>query len=60
YTFTQHADEMTIPAHGSLRLTVRPGEKVPQINLDFEITNALVAPKTPLRMQHLVELEVGG
>ena len=58
YTFTQHADEMTIPAHGSLRLTVRPGEKVPQINLDFEITNALVAPKTPLRMQHLVELKV--
>ncbi len=60
YTFTQHGDHMVIPAHSSLRLTVRPGEKVPQINLDFEITNALVAPKTPLRMQHLIELKTDG
>ena len=60
YTFAQHGDDMVIPAHGSLRLTVRPGAKVPQLNLDFEISNALVAPKTPLRLQHLVDLKVGG
>ena len=58
YTFTQHADEMVIPAHDSLRLSIRTREKVPQITIDFEFTNALVAPKTPLRMQHLIELKL--
>lgn len=45
-TFMDHADLLTIPPHGDLTFMVKPGKKVERIGLEFEVRNALSAPKT--------------
>lgn len=43
-TFGQSADRVSVPPHGELRLTVKPGRKTDQLKLRFEVENALTAP----------------
>ena len=58
YTFPEHGDLIEIPAHGSMLLAVRPGELLEELELDFEVVSALIAPKTHPRLRHQVRMEV--
>ncbi len=57
YTFMQEGDDLTVPRHGKLKLSVRTVQRLPQVELEFEVSNALVAPKQRLRLSH--RLKVG-
>ena len=54
YTFRHNGDDLIVPQHGKLDLSVRTLERLPQVELEFEVGNALVAPKQRLRLSHLV------
>ena len=45
YTFMQYADNLTVPAHSSIEVSVKPGKRLDSIALEFSVENALVAPK---------------
>ncbi len=47
FTFYRHADLIEVPAHGSIQLGVKTGERVDNIELKFDVLNALTAPKQP-------------
>ncbi|MEM7101157.1 MAG: Sb-PDE family phosphodiesterase [Pseudomonadota bacterium] len=44
-TFMEYADHITVPAHGELTIGVKPGKLQKSLSLNFEVHNALVAPK---------------
>lgn len=50
FTFMQAADLLEIPPHGELMLSVKPGERIDSIALEFEVLNALTAPARPAVM----------
>ena len=58
YTFPEHGDQLEVPPHGSIRLIVRPGALLEELELDFEVQNALIAPKTRPRLRHRVRMEI--
>lgn len=43
-TFGEAAGRLVVPAHGELQFSVKPGRKVKQLELRFEVENALTAP----------------
>ena len=45
YTFMEHSDRITIPAHSRVELTVKPGQIMQSVALSFVVENALIAPK---------------
>ena len=45
YTFLEQPDLLEVPAHGTTQVTVRPQQVVAELNLEFEVVNALTAPK---------------
>lgn len=47
YSFMHYGDRIVVPPHAQFALVVKPGKKVPQFSLTFDVENALVAPKTP-------------
>ncbi|MCZ6657548.1 MAG: Sb-PDE family phosphodiesterase [Gammaproteobacteria bacterium] len=54
YTFVGHADYIQVPPHGMTRVTVRPGKVVDTLELEFEVVNALTAPKQHPRMRYSI------
>ena len=58
YTFPEHGGTIEVPAHGSARVIVRPGERLEELELEFEVTNALIAPKTHPRLTHRVRMAI--
>jgi hypothetical protein len=54
YTFLEQADYIRVPAHGSTRVTVRPGVVIDTLELDFEVVTALIAPKTHPRLRYAI------
>ena len=55
YTFMHDGDDLTVPQHGKLKLSVRTGRRLAQVELEFEVGNALVAPKQRLRLLHRLQ-----
>ena len=45
YTFTSNEDLVEVPAQGVKYLEVKTKERLNQLELDFEVLNALEAPK---------------
>ncbi|MBT3428760.1 MAG: PHP domain-containing protein [Gammaproteobacteria bacterium] len=45
YTFTSHADLLSIKPHQTTTIGVKTGTRVKQINLQFKVLNALIKPK---------------
>jgi len=45
YTFYSNTDFVEIPAHGSIELYIKSAIRITQLELEFEVLNALVAPK---------------
>ena len=58
YTFPEHGGAIEVPPHGSTRLLVRPGALLEELELDFEVTSALIAPQTHPRLRHRVRMEI--
>ena len=56
YTFMHDSDDLTVPQHGKLKLSVRTVQRLAQVELEFEVGNALVAPKQRLRLSHSLQL----
>ena len=56
YTFMHDGDDLTVPQHGKLKLSVRTAQRLAQVELEFEVGNALVAPKQRLRLSHSLQL----
>lgn len=56
YTFMHDGDDLTVPQHGKLKLSVRTVQRLAQVELEFEVGNALVAPKQHLRLSHSLQL----
>ena len=46
-TFMDHADRISVPPHGELTFSVKPGGIQEQIALTFSVNNALLGPRTP-------------
>lgn len=46
YTFMSQGDDLKLPAHGTLELVVKTGQRLNAVALPFAVRNALVAPKT--------------
>ncbi len=44
YTFMDHANHLTVPAHDSLTFSVKPGALEENVALRFAVTNALLTP----------------
>ena len=57
YSFMHDGDDLRVPAHGKLKLSVRTGQRLPEVELAFEIGNALVAPKRRLRLAHRLQFD---
>ena len=55
-TFMEHGDRFVVPAHGTLTLGVKPGKDVRQLVFNFEVENALIAPKTSAKLNLTTEL----
>ncbi len=51
YTFMGSSDLIEVPPNGKLELLVKPGKREERLALDFDIVNALTAPKKPARFQ---------
>lgn len=49
YTFMSQGDDLKLPAHGTLELVVKTGQRLNAVALPFAVRNALVAPKTHAR-----------
>ena len=58
YTFPEQGGYVEVPPHGSTRLVVRPGELLEELELEFEVVSALIAPKTHPRLRHKVRMEI--
>ena len=58
YTFPGFGDTIDVPAHGSTRVVVRPGALLEELQLEFEVTSALIAPGTHPRLSHKVRPEI--
>ncbi len=54
YTLAKRGAYVEVPAHGSVRVTVRPGGLLEELELDFEVLSALIAPQTHPRLRHRV------
>ncbi|MBD3647930.1 MAG: PHP domain-containing protein, partial [Pseudomonadales bacterium] len=46
-TFYRNADLIEIPAHETVQLGIKTGTRVDEINLEFDVLNALTAPGRP-------------
>lgn len=46
YSLTSHADVFIVPAHRSTRIQVKTRERLPRLQLPFEILNAFTAPRS--------------
>jgi hypothetical protein len=57
-TFVRHADLVEVPAHGTLELLVKRPGKSNRLALDFEVVNALIAPKKHPSIELNAELPV--
>ncbi len=61
HSFEQGGDHFRIPAHGTLKQTIRPlGRAAPgrvaELEIRVAVLNALTAPKTPLELSHKLDL----
>ena len=57
YTFSTNTDLIEVPAHETVKLYVKTGEKVEHIELTFEVLNALTAPKQTASITMRVTVE---
>ena len=46
YTFLEHGSLIVVPAHGEIHFTVKTSEPLENIDLQFSVRNALVAPRS--------------
>ena len=60
YTFLHQGDDLQVPAHGQLKLSVRTGKRLENVELAFDVLNALTAPKERLRLKHSLRPSAGG
>ena len=44
YTFMFSADRITVPAHGKVKIQIKPGKRRKTLTLPFVVENALTAP----------------
>ena len=44
YTFMNNADRITVPAHGQIKLQIKPGKRSKKLTLPFVVENTLTAP----------------
>ena len=44
YTFMSSADRITVPAHGEVKVQIKPGKRHKTLTLPFVVENALIAP----------------
>ena len=44
YTFMNNADRITVPAHGQIKLQIKPGNRSKKLTLPFVVENTLTAP----------------
>ena len=58
--FHTRADVITIGAHDTVRLQVKPGERVDAVDLRFEVLNAVIAPETHPTITFNVEADPSG
>ncbi len=56
YTFLEQPDLFEVPAHGATALTLRPKRVVAELTLEFEVMNALTAPKVHPSWQRTVRI----
>jgi hypothetical protein len=49
-TFSRNTQLLTIGQHASTRLIVKTEKRLDRIELDFQVLNALVAPRQPARL----------
>jgi len=49
-SFLNAADWVTIPAEGELKLGLKTGQRLEQVDLALKLRNVLSAPRTPFRM----------
>jgi hypothetical protein len=54
YTFMNNADRITVPAHGHIKLQIKPGKRSKNLTLPFVVENTLTAPGEHAR----IEIEV--
>lgn len=57
YGFYGHTDLITVPHHSTETVRVKTGSKVEVLELDFEVLNAFVTPKTNATLRLHVEVE---
>ncbi len=56
YTFLEQPDLFEVPAHGTIQVTVRPPQVVAELSLEFEVMNAVTAPKVHPRWRRTVRI----
>ncbi|MEC8047021.1 MAG: Sb-PDE family phosphodiesterase [Pseudomonadota bacterium] len=54
YTFMNNADRITVPAHGQIKLQIKPGKRSKKLTLPFVVENTLTAPEKHAQ----IEIEV--
>ncbi|MDA1073583.1 MAG: Sb-PDE family phosphodiesterase [Proteobacteria bacterium] len=56
YTFEHSGDYLEIPPHGTTSFSIKAPTRLTEVTIDFEILNALTAPKTHPRLTHKITL----
>lgn len=57
FTFQQHDDFISLPAHGEIQLLVKTRTVLPAFQLDFKVINAITAPGSYANLQLRVQPE---
>ncbi len=57
FTFYENTDFVEVPAHDAIELRVKTPNKVKRLELEFEVLNALVAPKKNARIALKAQVE---
>ncbi len=60
YAMPGQTGDVDVPAHGTARFAVRPATDADTVELDFEVLNALIAPKTHPRLRHKLPVKAPG
>ena len=59
-TFMGSADLIEVPPHASVDVQFKPGKRVETLTLEFDVINALTAPKRPARLTFEIACGQGG
>ncbi len=55
YTFHRHADILTVKAHATETLEIKTRDRLPRVDLTFEVLNAITAPNTHPAVTYTLE-----